>query len=385
MSCLKYLIFLLLLLWVTSLSLFASNVIPLNSQKSDDNIEREIGISITPVFSMDTVDPQVTVISPNGAELWTLGTQKNILWFAFDSNFIQNPMSIFLSIDNGQNYSSIANSISNDGYFIWTIPNLYGPQSLIKISAMDSFGNMGYDMSDVVFTLPGTTVSITPVFTMDTLNPSVDLLSPNGGETWFVGESNYITWNASDSNFPSSPVTLQYKTEDTWFTLEESIGNESIYEWIIPNTLTTNAYVRIIVTDTFGNTATDSSQSSFIIDDSTPAMVQNVNVIALDNVHVKITWDPVTTTVQGNQIVPTGYIVLANSSDELWNMNSYYVLGITDASTEFIHENAISLESRTFYRIVAFKNFRGQIADIKNLNYGNAPVSWDEIKQKLAE
>ncbi len=34
----------------------------------------------------------------------------------------------------------------------------------------------------------------------DTVNPSLSILSPNGGETWYIGDTNDIIWTASDTN-----------------------------------------------------------------------------------------------------------------------------------------------------------------------------------------
>jgi len=383
----RRLLFLFILL--SFLSLYAYTPDTIKRVDQGNQIDREIGISITPTFTMDTVNPSITVTSPNGGELWLMNSQKNISWFAYDSNFVTNPINIMLSIDNGLNYSPIIDNLENSGTYPWIIPDLFGPQSLIKIWATDTFGNVGFDLSDVVFNLPGTTVSVSPLFYMDTINPVVNLFSPNGGESWYVGETNSITWSASDSNFPSLPVNLEYKVDTAWITLETSYGNDGTYQWIIPNSLTTHGYVRISVIDLFGNAAADSSENSFTIDDATPATVQNVHISINDTLNVTITWDPVTLTVQGNPIVPSGYIVLCNSSNDPWNMTSFYVLGTTETETVYVHENVLPSVPHMFYSVVAVKNYRTKfsdiVSDIRQRSFKDSPISWNEIKRKLAE
>jgi hypothetical protein len=386
-SCYKQLR-LLIILFIPISSLFANQASIKNPNPNLIN-DREIGFSITPIFSMDTENPQITVISPNGGELWLMNTQKDIVWTASDSNFNNDPINIMLSIDNGQTYNSVIEAIPNNGSYLWLIPDLIGPQSLIKIWAIDNFGNMGFDVSDIVFNLPGSTVSVTPVFSLDTIDPLIELLSPNGGENWDVGEIHSIDWTASDNNLSSSPISIDFRVGTSWIPLENSYSNLGTYQWIIPDLLTPQAYVRITISDIFGNSASDFSENSFIIGSAIPAIVQNVNAVRVNLNDIQISWDPVTQTVHGYPLQPSGYFVLANESDDPWNMGAYDVIGITDTTTVFLHENALLAGAHIFYRIIAVKDDKtNKSVFLKNLNkgfYNIHDVKWFDFKRNITK
>ncbi|HNW99971.1 MAG TPA: hypothetical protein PLE74_02010 [Candidatus Cloacimonadota bacterium] len=361
----------------------------INRTHSNNSSNREIGLAITPIFSMDTVDPSVTVISPNGGELWLENTQHEILWSAIDSHFVTNPINIMLSTDNGQNYSSLANDISNSGTYGWFIPDIMSLQSLIKIIATDSFGNTGYDTSNISFTLPGTTVSITPIFIIDTVKPVVNLVSPNGGETWNIGDINSITWESSDQHFGSTPITLEFFDGISWTMIQPRYANLGTYHWLVPDVMTGDAFVRVTATDAYGNAASDSSETAFLISSSIPSMVQNVRIEKIDEASIMLTWDPVTLTEQGYPITPSGYFVLVNSSNEPTNESSYYILGITETETSFFHEEALTNNPHMFYRIIAVKNSKSALKKIeKQINLSDPyakKYTWNEIQNLMSQ
>lgn len=38
----------------------------------------------------------------------------------------------------------------------------------------------------------------------DTVSPTLSILSPNGGEAWYIGDTNNVLWSASDPNLWNS-------------------------------------------------------------------------------------------------------------------------------------------------------------------------------------
>ena len=115
--------------------------------------------------------PKITVISPNGGEIWEVGSQQEIKWDL--SNEID---SVFIDI----NYFGIGslgvNSIEktlNDGSFIWTVTDWWSTDSVdCRISVSYSIGNNYYrDESDTFFTIIKS-------------KPKITVISPNGGENW---------------------------------------------------------------------------------------------------------------------------------------------------------------------------------------------------------
>jgi len=100
----------------------------------------------------------------------------------------------------------------------------------------------------------------------DTVPPSVKVISPNGGETWNVGETRTITWTASD-NVGVNKVDISYSTDGgkSWITIATNLPNTGSYQWKIPSTPSTNCLIRIEAYDSAGNKGSDISDGTFTI------------------------------------------------------------------------------------------------------------------------
>jgi hypothetical protein len=100
----------------------------------------------------------------------------------------------------------------------------------------------------------------------DTVPPSVKVISPNGGETWNVGETRTITWTASD-NVGVNKVDISYSTDGgkSWIIIATNLPNTGSYQWKIPSTPSTNCLIRIEAYDGAGNKGSDISDGTFTI------------------------------------------------------------------------------------------------------------------------
>jgi beta propeller repeat protein len=90
---------------------------------------------------------EIEIISPNGGEVWQIGSSVNIIWIS--SNVLN--VKIQLSIDNGSSWVDIISSLSNSGTYPWVITSSPSFQSLIRISDVSDL--KVYDISDNVFTI----------------------------------------------------------------------------------------------------------------------------------------------------------------------------------------------------------------------------------------
>lgn len=103
----------------------------------------------------------------------------------------------------------------------------------------------------------------TITYTVPTNNTqALTVVSPNGGENWGYGTLRNITWNASNV----SQVRIEYQTDpaNPWQTIvENTTAGAGLYSWIVPNTPTSQARVRI--GNAFGATPVDSSNGFFSI------------------------------------------------------------------------------------------------------------------------
>jgi hypothetical protein len=190
-------------------------------------------------------------------------------------------------------------------------------------------------------------------FIIDTANPIVTLLSPDGGETWYSGQTNSISWTALDSNLESNSVSVDFSI-DAGLNWQSASGNPleaGQLDWLVPALQTNCAMVRITVQDDFGNQGQDMSDNFFNIVTPNPASPQNVRIVLLNETDVKLAWDAVTTDVNGNPFTPDGYLVLCSRSP--FGTEQVTLLAVT-REIEYVHANVAGNLSRMFYCVLAY-------------------------------
>ncbi|MDY0151159.1 MAG: hypothetical protein RBS43_02660 [Candidatus Cloacimonas sp.] len=235
------------------------------------------------------------------------------------------------------------------------------------------------------FALSSTTNSA--FFTLDTVAPDLQLQSPNGGEEWYLGDTNNILWTATDTNLLNDSVYLWYSLNGgtDYVVLAEGIANGSSYPWLMPETTTINGKVKIRVADSFGNLSNKVSVAPFTITYIPPATPGNVNVNISNTVDAVITWNPVTQTIYSTPITPDGYLVLYNETPYEDNDNLYYFLWDVTTGTSFTHPRVALHRDQMYYRVVAYKDYDGRMADILSEAKAHPErlLSFREIKQRM--
>jgi hypothetical protein len=192
------------------------------------------------VFSIVNI-PTITVTSPNGGEEWLVGSQQTITWTY--TGTVGN-VKIEYSADNGGDWIVITSSTPNDGSHSWTVPDTVSSQCLIRVSETD--GNPT-DTGNNVF-------SIVPI-------PTVTVISPNGGEEWRVGSQKIITWTSTGT---VGNVKIEYTTDNgtVWTEIVSSTANEGSYPWTVPDTISSQCFIRVSEID---GSPSDVSDSVFSI------------------------------------------------------------------------------------------------------------------------
>jgi hypothetical protein len=103
------------------------------------------------IFSLPTLVPtldSITVTAPNGGENWMAGTVHNISWASSETTAEVN---IDYSANKGGSWSPVVTNTTNDGKYIWTLPDTPSTQCLVRISYIaDASIN---DVSNSVFTI----------------------------------------------------------------------------------------------------------------------------------------------------------------------------------------------------------------------------------------
>ena len=120
--------------------------------------------------------------------------------------------------------------------------------------------------SQLEFADAATANSFLPKYSPGCLGAALQVLSPNGGEVWYVGESRNILWRSVGF---SGNVKLELSTNSgtSWSTIIASTGNTGTYPWAIPNNPSANNRVR--VSDATDTSPKDASDANFSIPDFT--------------------------------------------------------------------------------------------------------------------
>jgi len=197
---------------------------------------------ISPVITITVTPPQtLTVNSPNGSETWNRGTVQNIIW---NVNTADTLVRIELTGTAGYVVSA---STENDGLFEWQIPSDQVPANdyMIKISGLQTTIN---DTSNSTFTI--------------TDAPFIQVMSPNGGESWAMSTDQTITWQ---DNIAEDVKIELFKGSALELTVSDSTVSDGSYIWNIPNNLAPGSNYKIRITSIPVNTVWDDSETTFSI------------------------------------------------------------------------------------------------------------------------
>ncbi len=215
----------------------------------------------------------------------------------------------------------------------------------------------------MAFALSSTTNSA--LFTLDTADPIITIHSPYGSEEWYIGDTHNILWEITETNLVPNCVNIWYNrggADNVPIAL--GIADTGSYLWPMPDTLGSNYRIRIGAIDTYGNSSLKSSAGTFTVTYVPPATPQAITVNISNAVDAVITWQPVTQTIYGSPIVPDGYIVLYNETPYENNDNLYYYLWDVTNGTSFTHGGVARRRAQMYYRVVAYKDIDGRMANI---------------------
>ena len=89
----------------------------------------------------------MTVTSPNGGEIWQVGSSQNITW---TSSGTSGTVKIEYSTNNGTSWTTVIASTPDDGSQTWTVPNAPSTTCLVRVSDTDG---SPVDVSNAVFSI----------------------------------------------------------------------------------------------------------------------------------------------------------------------------------------------------------------------------------------
>jgi protocatechuate 3,4-dioxygenase beta subunit len=125
---------------------------------------------------------------------------------------------------------------------------------------------------ELAVTAGGNTQVLVILGAPDTVLPSIQVTSPNGGESLTGGTTHEITWT-SQENIEAVLIEYSIDNGDSWITIEPFAENTGIYQWTVPETPSENCLVRIGASDSDAGPV-DTSDAVFSIVTTGPASIK---------------------------------------------------------------------------------------------------------------
>ena len=197
---------------------------------------------------------KVTLVIPDNGEIWYAGTTNNIEWTTAGGNI--DHLRIDFSRNGGKDWQNLTTNAPNTGSYAWNIqPDTISTyRSRIKLEGYNSGNNLlGTDGSAIDFTIRPQT------------GCTLNVLTPNGGEVWGVGEVHQITWETY--GVEPHHVVLSYSPDggNLWYNIV-TYPNTHSFNWTIPDDTTHSALVKVCgLTKINGFLGEDISDNFFII------------------------------------------------------------------------------------------------------------------------
>src|SRR5262249_8803180 len=183
------------------------------------------------VLSNDASPPMVTVLSPNGGEVWKAGSTHAVTWSALDDVGVTS-VDVAYSLDGGATFpGTIATGIATSGSVPWVVPDAPPTTARVRVLAHDAASNVGADTSNTNFTIDRWTISASA-------GPNGQI-SPVGGVGVVEGASQAFTITP-DANFHVADVLVDAVSAGavTGYTFTSVTANHTIAATFAANTYT---------------------------------------------------------------------------------------------------------------------------------------------------
>jgi len=296
----------------------------------------------------------ITVLSPSGGEVFTLGASQRIVW-ASTGEIGDN---VKIVARRGTSSAVIVASTPNDGVFDWTVPLNYPLSNdfIVEISSV-SYPSI-FDTSEVF-----------SVQAADPVGNSITVLSPNGGESVLRGSVFPITW--SHTGDVGNYVKIYIRKGTAGATVVSSTSNDGRFDWIVPNYTLGTGY-SIEVSSVLDPTLKDTSDATFSLTDTSSTgritvTSPNGGESFLQGATIPITWT--TTGTVGSSVE-----ILAHGAGQTLSVHS-----ATANDGAYNWQVPESLATGSNYTIEVRSLSNATIQDSSNNAFTIAPLSPDSI------
>ena len=163
-----------------------------------------------------SIEPTITITSPNGGEYFTMGEYMYIYW---NSDNVSDDVQIGLH-NMGDLSQTISYNTYNNGYYSWDIPIYIEESNYYTIQVSDNNNSNINDYSDGYFTIEAPT-------------PTITVTTPNSYTNWDDDYNYEIDWNWTGDI--SYVIIELYLGSAFWYTIDSYVNNYGSYYWNIDN------------------------------------------------------------------------------------------------------------------------------------------------------
>jgi len=107
----------------------------------------------------DGENPVVRVVEPAVGDLFEPGTLLPVTWRTDDDQKFAGGelvIDVLLSTNDGMTFAVVSTGETDDGEYLWTVPNIATAQGVLRVIARDADGNTGFDDTDENIIINGT-------------------------------------------------------------------------------------------------------------------------------------------------------------------------------------------------------------------------------------
>jgi len=172
-------------------------------------------------FTTRAAPPSLTVVAPNGGERWPAGTEQEIRWERGSSGeAVHIDLLSQIGEDDFEHLARLAEEVANTGDWLWPIPaGIKTGEYFVAVTDADD--PLNTDRSDEAFRIE--------------VGASLRVTSPNGGESWGMGERRNVTWTSVNAG---DWVTIRlYTTINDYPQFIETLAvrapNNGVFAWDI--------------------------------------------------------------------------------------------------------------------------------------------------------
>jgi len=187
------------------------------------------------------------------------GTQITFTWAVHKSALANETMFVETSFDSGQTWILSATASLIDRAISIDLPELSTESLKIRLRYSDA----GKD----IFLYESTNLIV------DSLAPTVQMLTFDSGGVFAGGSSQNITWSAEDLSFDEKPANIFYSLDkNTWNQIQGPKSANGKISWVLPTIDTHQAWIKVFAMDMHGLSSEIISDVPFAIDSQKPLL-----------------------------------------------------------------------------------------------------------------